>query len=163
MRTIAFSQINNLSNEFSNPMRASWLMRDYMSKAIKLSRSTMTKNLVLKFRNANIGFKEVRQVAEHIVWQYKSANKSENDVSNIIKDLMKHKMIDAENCIKESREELNQSKKHLDNVVRKGTYVRREYMEIVNRELNLMWKEGKDKQKNKIDWAMKKHKNIEDD
>ena len=34
-------------------------MRDFRNKAIRLTKDTMTKNLLLKFRNAKVGFKEV--------------------------------------------------------------------------------------------------------
>ena len=65
----------------------------------------------------------------------KSSDKSREAKYEIVKDLMKHKLKDATRCVKEARTELNESKVNLDKVVRKGTFVRREYMELVDKEL----------------------------
>ena len=58
MRPIAYSQIRNYSNEFTNPSRAYWLMKDFMNTAIKLAKDTVTKDMMLKIRNAKTAFNE---------------------------------------------------------------------------------------------------------
>ena len=75
---------------------------------------------------------------------------------------MKHKMNDAIECTKEAKEELLISKKSLDNDVRKGTFVRNEFMEIVDREVNIIWREGKEKNKDKVEWAVHKNQTAEE-
>ena len=63
MKPTAYNQIYHLSNEFTNPARAYWLMRDYMKKAIKLTKDTMIKDTILKFNKSRIGLKEVEDIA----------------------------------------------------------------------------------------------------
>ena len=109
----------------------------------------MTKNMLMKFRNEKVGFREVKQIAQHLVWQFKSTKKSTTWEDDIVKDIMKHKRKDAIECAKESKEELRKSKKNLDNVIRKGTFVRQEYMDLVDKELNIIWNKGKEKNNSK--------------
>ena len=75
MRPIAYNQIHHLSFEFTNPTRASWLMRDYMRKAIMLSNQTMIKNTIMKFNKLKIGFNDVEKVAEGLVNKQKHGDK----------------------------------------------------------------------------------------
>ena len=87
----------------------------------------------MKFRTEKVGFREVKQIAKHLVWQFKSSKKPKTWEDDIVKDIMKHKKKDAIECTKESKEELRKSKKNLDNVIRKGTFVRQEYMDLVDK------------------------------
>ena len=48
--------------------------------------------------------------------------------------------------------ELIKSNGSLTKVVRKGTYVRNEFMGVVNDELNQVWKEAKEKSNEKVNW-----------
>ena len=114
MRKIAFSQIYHLSFEYPNPERANRLMRDYLKSAMKLTMNTLTKDLILKFRNAKVGFAECERVAQNLVWQKKSGDVKRKDKYDIVKDLMKHKMKDVEECIKLSRKNLYTSKENLN-------------------------------------------------
>ena len=76
----------------------------------------------------------------------------------IVKDLMKHRLTDAIKCTESAKKELNFSKDSLDKVVRKGTLVRQEFMDLVDKELNYVWKEAKVKSQEKIDWNIQKRK-----
>ena len=75
--------------------------------------------------------------------QQKGGTKTRNEKYAIIKDLMKHKMVDAEKCIKICTKNHKNSKENLSEVVRMKTLVREEFMYIVDREVNRIWKEGK--------------------
>lgn len=108
----------------------------------------------MKYRNEKVGLNEVKNVAEHMMWQFKSANKSKTIENCIITDLMKHKMNDAIECTKEAKDELLESKKSLDNVVRKGTFVRNEFTDIAIREVNRIRMEGKEKYKYTVERAV---------
>ena len=79
-------------------MRATWLMRDYMKKAIKLTKDTMTKDTMLKFNKCKVGLSDVEKIAESVVSKLKSSDKSRNIKDDIIKNLMKHKLGDAIKC-----------------------------------------------------------------
>ena len=120
----------------------------------------MTKNLLLKFKNAKVGFKEVEQIAEQMVKQQKSSLCTRDDKYDIVKDLMKHKMKDSVRCLKISKQNLNKSNSCLSKTVRKGTIAREAFMEMVDNELNYEWKTGKNKMKDKISWAVHKYKGI---
>ena len=50
------------------------------------------------------------------------------------------------------------SKDNLARVVRKGTFVRHEFMEVVDKEVNYVWNEAKKKSQEKVMWNIKKHK-----
>ena len=54
--------------------------------------------------------------------------------------------------------ELNNSNKDLTKLVRKGTFVRNDYMESVDKELKHNWKEAKMKSEEKVNWNTNKHK-----
>ena len=72
MKKIAYSQIEHISWNYTNPMRASRLMRDFISCAIRVTNSTLTKNLLLNFRNHKVGFREVEEVNDRILVQLKN-------------------------------------------------------------------------------------------
>ena len=67
MRQIAHSRIYQLSLECTNPEKVARLMRDFLSKSIKKSTQTLTKNLLLKLKTFKVGFAEVEQVAEQLI------------------------------------------------------------------------------------------------
>ena len=157
MNPIAYNLIHHLSNEFTNPERASRLMRDYMKKAIKLSNTTMTKDTILKFNKSKVGLKDVEDIGESVLSKMKSSDKSRKDKYDIVKDLMKHKLKDAIKCTKITSTELNKSNDNLSKVVRKGTFVRNEFMEVVDKEINEVWKQAKEKKNEKVDWNVQKH------
>ena len=136
MRQIAHSHISHLSCEFTNPERASWLMRDFISNAIRKTKQTLTRNLFLRLKNLNVGFKEVEDIAEHLINQQKGIENTRKEKYEIVKDLMKHKTTNAEKYLKQVTDNLNKSKDNLSKVVRENTVVRREFMEIVNNETN---------------------------
>ena len=156
MRQIAHSQIEQLSLEFTNPKKASWLMRDYLSNTIRKTNQVLTRNLLSKLKAMKVGFVEVEDIADHMLNQQKRKNKKRDEKYKIVKDLMKHKMLDVLICIKEMKKNLQRSKENLSKVVRLNTAVRREFMELVNIEVNKMWKDGKDKNKNKAENLVKK-------
>ena len=158
MRQIAYSRLDYLSHEYSNPMWANRLMRDYLKDAIKVTTDTLSKDRIHRFHQSKVGFKEVEQIAEQMVKQQKSSLCTRDDKYDIVKDLMKHKMKDSVRCLKISKQNLNNSKSCLSKTVRKGTIAREAFMEIVDNELNYEWKTGKNKMKDKISWAVHKYK-----
>ena len=94
MRPIAYNQIHHLSYEFTNPERASSLMRDYVKKASKLTNDTMIKDTILKFNQSKIGLKDVEDIADSVMNKLKSSDKSREAKYTIVTDLMKHKLKD---------------------------------------------------------------------
>ena len=158
MRQIAYSQIDYLSKEFSNPFRAKRLMRDYLKDAIKVTTDTLRKDMMFRFFRSRVGFKEVEQVADQMVKQQKSSKGTRDEKYDIVKDLMKHKKKDSVRCLKISKQTLNESNTKLSKVVRKGTLAREAFMEVVDNELNFEWKNGKLKMKDKVECANDKYK-----
>ena len=92
----------------------------------------------------------------------KSSDKSREAKYDIVKDLMKHKLKDAIKCTKTARTELNISKENLTKVVRRGTFVRNDFMELVDKELQNVWTEAKMKSDEKVNWNIGKHKIVQD-
>ena len=115
-----------------------------MSCAIKVTNSTLTKNMMLKFRNQKVGHTEVEEMAGRLVAQQKTSDKTKEKKYQIVKDLMKHKMENVQDCEKIARKEL-------------------EFMNIVNVEINLIWKNGKDKNIQKVEWAVAQNKVVKED
>ena len=111
----------------------------------------------MRFNKFKVGLKDVEEIAESIVNKLKSSEKSREAKYDIVKDLMKHKIKDAINCTKSAKTELNKSKLNLTKVVRKGTFVRKEFMGIVDKELNHIWKQAKEKKHEKTNWNIKRH------
>ena len=74
---------------------------------------------------------------------------------------MKHTMNDAVECVKESKSKLDKSKKNLIQVVRKGTLFRELFMETVNVEVGVVWKNGKHKNDKKLKFSIQKRKETE--
>ena len=124
---------------------------------MKLANNTMVKNTILKFRTARIGLKDVEDTAESIVYKMKYSDKSREAKYDVVKDLMKHKLKDALKGTKTAKTELNSSKMKLDKVVRRGTLVRSEFMEIVDKELKEVWTESKKINKEKLNWNIHRH------
>ena len=81
----------------------------------------------------------------------KCSDKSREAKYTIVKDLMKHKLNDAMKCTKSAKTELNNSKTNLTKVVRKGTFVRNEFMELVDKEIKYIWHQLKEKNREKVD------------
>ena len=158
MRPIACSQIRRFSQEFTNPSRAYWLMKDFMDTAIKLTKDTVTKDLILKFNRAKIGFKEEEDIANRVTFKMKSKSRSGKENYEIIRNLMKHKTNDAMKCVKESKSKLEKTKRNLNQVVRKGTLVRDMFMEEVDNEIGNIWKTGKLKNEQKLKFSINKRK-----
>ena len=113
MRQTAHSQIFRLSFEYSNPERAAWLMRDFLSKAIKKSKKTLTKNLFLKLKNLKVGFTDVENIAEHLIEQQDGGKQLRAEKYAIVKDLMNHKMKDVMKTLKQVTIEHRESKENL--------------------------------------------------
>ena len=62
-----------------------------------------------------------------------------------------------EKSLKQVTNNLQDSKDNLKSAVRVGTIVRREFMDLVDREINKVWKDGKKKNENKAYQLEKKH------
>ena len=110
----------------------------------------------MRVKNLKVGFEEIEDIAEHMLEQQKGGTKTRFEKYAIVKDLMKHKMIDAEKCIRISAKNHRFSKENLSKVVRMKTIVREEFMHLVDREVNRIWKEGKARIQNKAQFLAKK-------
>ena len=131
MRQIAHSHIYHLSFEFSNPESAAWLMRDFLNTSTRKTKQTLTRNLLLKLKNIKVGVDEVEDISEHLIGQQKSGKHSREEKYAIVKDIMKHKLNDAERVLKQVSRDLNESKENLSKVVRENTFVRKMFIELV--------------------------------
>jgi hypothetical protein len=69
----------------------------------------LTTNLFLKLKNLKVGVAEVEDIAEHMIDRQKVGNKTRSEKYAIVKDLMRHKMSDAERCLKQTSNYLRQS------------------------------------------------------
>ena len=86
----------------------------------------------------------------------KSGDYSRDTKYLLVKDLMKHKMTDTIKCISIAKDELKKSNESLSRIVRQGTFVRNEFMDLVDKELKNLWKESKTKSDKKVKWINKK-------
>ena len=102
-------------------------------------------------KDLRVGFKEIEDIAQHLLEQQKSRKRTRKEKYDIIKVLMKTKLVDAENCVKDCTKNHRLSKENLSRVVRLKTLVREEFMCIVDREVNKLWKEGKRRIQNKAE------------
>ena len=110
MRPIAYSQLRSFSNEFTNPSRAYWLMKDFMNAAIKMTKNTATKDMIMEFNNAKLGFNEQEDIANRLVSKMRST-RTGTEKYKIVKNLMKHATNDALECVKESKSKLEKCKR----------------------------------------------------
>ena len=133
-------------------------MRDYLNDAIKVTTDTIRKDMIFRFLQSKVGFREVEQVAEQMVKQLKCSKGRREDKFEIVKDLMKHKKKDALRCQKVSKQRLNRTNAKMSKTVRKGTIVREAFMEVVDMELNHEWRTGKERMNDKKKWAIHKYK-----
>ena len=88
----------------------------------------------MKLKSLKVGFNEVEDIAEHMISQKKGKQKSRVDKYAIVKDLMKHKMNNAETYLRQVEQNRKESKLNLSTVIREGTIVRREFMDLVDTE-----------------------------
>ena len=126
-----------------------------MNAAIKMTKNTATKDMIMEFNNAKIGFNEQEDIANRLISKMRST-KTGTEKFKIVKHLMKYTMNDAVECVKESKSKLDKSKKNLNQVVRKGTLVRELFMETVNVEVGVVWKNGKHKNDKKLKFSVQK-------
>ena len=126
-----------------------------------MTKDTATKDSILKFNKFKVGHRDVENIAESIVYKQRSGDKSREAKYDIVKDLMKHRLRDALKYIKYAKTELNVSKDNLNSVVRKGTFVRKEFMEVVDNELKHVWNEAKEKDEEKVNGNIKKRKIVD--
>ena len=117
----------------------------------------------MKLKYLKVGFKETEEVAQHQLDQQKFGKKDRCEKYEIVKDLMKHKLVDAEKGVRECTEQLKQSKENLSKVVRERTLVRDEFMSVVNREISIVWDEGKVKNQEKTERLVAKFSKNEKD
>merc|ERR1712129_674466 len=111
-------------------------MRDYLKTAIKVTSDTLRKDMILRFLQSKVGFKEVEQVTDQMIKQQKCIDGSRSEKYEIVKDLMKYKKKNNSiKCLKIAKENLNRSNVELSKTVRKGTIAREAFMEIVDNEL----------------------------
>ena len=90
----------------------------------------------MRVKNLKVGFEEIEDIADHMIEQQKGGTKTRIEKYAIIKDLMKHKMFDAEKCIQICTKNHRNSKRNLSEVVRMKTIVREQFMFIVDREVS---------------------------
>ena len=86
-----FAYIRELAQECYDPNRASQAMHDLLCSNMKLSRRTLTTNLLIKLKQLGIGTHDVEKYAMGVSKQ--NVRKTRN--VQLIRDILKHKANDA--------------------------------------------------------------------
>ena len=87
-----FAHLNMIATNLEDPRWGSRAMHNLLCSNIKLSRKVLTKNLLRSLMELNVGTNEVETFARNVCKQ--NVRKDRN--KKLIRDTMKHKVIDAE-------------------------------------------------------------------
>ena len=140
-------------------------MRVYVAKVLANANATSTRNFLERFCAQNIATKDVEDIANNVVNKMKSENEKKRSKKKIQNTIMRSKLHDANKHLRKTRFEMIESRKNLDEIVRKGTLVRELLNEVVSRETTIFWESEKKKymrREEKAKQSKNSHLNLSD-
>ena len=129
------------------------VMRVYLEKSLAHAKVTVTMNMLQRYCAKSLAFNDVKSSVENIVRKFKSNMPKDPLKIKLETVIMKSKLADAIRKHRESNIELQNAKSSLTLIVRKGTFVREFFNEIVARETTLVWNMEKSRTVKKEDWS----------
>ena len=128
-------------------------MHDLLCTNIKLTRRVLTKNVLKRIMNLNVGTNEVEKFAASVSKQ--NVRKGRN--VKLINYTMRTKVSDSEFDEKTVRQEFVQKSVEYSRLTIKGSDVDKEFRRLMKNEVEMVWNEGKLKNKKKIMHLMSKY------
>ena len=136
-----FATIRNLSFETLWPSEVSQAMHTNLCLNLKLTKRTLTVNLLRKLIRNQVGTNEVMIQAGNITRHYARRN----GFAKTVKFMMKEKLLDAVLDQKHIKVEFLKSKEVYTGIVKKNSQVDVLFNNIMKYEVEKLWKDGKEK------------------
>ena len=146
------AQIRHLSLQSPDPMWADRAMHTLLCTNIKLTRRVLTKNVLKKLKQLGIGTNDVEKYAGIVCKQ----NVKQKRNVDLIKYTMKTKVDDAIFDEKMIRREFVRKSVVFGRTIRKHSQIDMEFKRIMRNEVETVWKDGKQKNTEKVAWASEK-------
>ena len=146
------AQIKTISQYLADPPRAERVMHNRLLSSVKLSKKVITRDLLSVLCKHKVGTNDVNRCVTVL------CRNSENYKRRlkILYFLMKDKMDDADREVKRARNENLRMIKEYKKVIKEGEIVDLSFREILKRERDKVWSDGKKKNQRKIEFMMKR-------
>jgi len=133
-----------ISTLFPNPWRANRAMKTALKTNIKLTKRTLTLNLLRTMQREKLGTKDAEKIAAELSRNSNTRN------SEIVKDVMKWKIKDAENDLKNVKKEYITARNEVREAVPWKSEAGRRFGYLTTRVMNEVWDEGKENNDEKV-------------
>ena len=154
-QTFAFFKV--LSNETINPMRSDKAMHNFWCLNVKLNKRVLIVNLLNSLKNLKCGTNDVMHTASSM--SKSSCRESSKD--NYVKILMKEKLSDAVYDEGKVRRQFEYWRAEYYRNVKRNSLIDNEFQDLMHAYVGKIWKEGKEKNKNKINHLLNKWKPVQ--
>ena len=154
MFRITLALIQFLSNFSVDPQGAERAMFNYILCSFKLCKRVLTKELLSDLMKCGIGTNEV----EGCVRNLNRCSVRKGRDTKMIRFIMSRKVIDARIEEGNVRRELEKNRLDYNKFVSKGSEVDLRFRSRMKEETERIWREGKDKNKNKVNFLCEKYR-----
>ena len=151
------TQIKYTSNLLPDPQRAERAMYNFLSCSVKLCKKVLRKDMLTKLKKLGIGTNEVEQCVYRLS---KSSTRKVRDVE-LVKLIMARKLLDAEYDIKKGRVDYRRSEIEYKKCVPEMSDANFSYRYIRRREVEKTWREGKLKNRSKVNTLVHRYRRME--
>ena len=148
------AHIQFLSYVSPDPPRAERAMFDCITCSFKLCKGVLKRDLLYVLMKCGVGTNDVEKCVQNVC---KSNVKKFRDVA-MIKFIMNRKLLDASIEEKRLRREFGKKSTEFNKLIRKGSEADTRFRVMMRSETEKLWKEGKEKNKNKISSLTSKYR-----
>ena len=148
-----FAHIRDISFNLADPPKGSRVMHSFLCSNLKLTRKVLTKNLLRKMMNMNVGTNEVER---YVLRTSSQSVRNERNV-RLIRNMMRSKVEDAEYDERCTRRQFVKNRKDYRRMVRLGSFVDLEFNMMMRYEVEFVWNNGKMKNAEKIDTLVRRY------
>ena len=143
-QTLAYIKLISIIS--SDPSRAEKAMINLVTYSFKLCKRVLTRDLLNVLVKCNVGTNEVENCVKRLC---KSSVRMRRD-TDMIKFIMKRKLLDANYDEKEVRKEYGKRTHEYNKVIPKGCPTDMYFRALMETETSRLWREGKVKNRNKV-------------
>ena len=147
-----YDTIRRLSLETIEPLATSKAMHNLWTSNVKLNRKVLTVNLLMVLSSINCGTNDVMFVARSM----SKCSQRKGSTERFRKILMREKLNDALSEESHARKKFEICRNNYNRSVRKNTLIDNIFQNMMRQKIEDDWKEGKNKNKNKIDHLVSK-------
>ena len=148
------AQIQTISMLSPVPIRAVRAMLSRLLCNVKMCKRVLTRNLLDSLVKQRVGTKEVQRGVSKMYRNKKNMRRQHRTINIVMKD----KLSDSEDEVKKARVEFEKTTEEFRKEIQQGTVVDSLFNQIMKRETEKVWTEGKRKNMKKIEMLLKSKK-----